>query len=279
MKKALILLIAVLISAIGFSQEQESKIKSYSISAQYNQEFVLDGYVRVREWEVEGDKMKLKDLNMTSYPALQLHFEKRFRKNQALAVEYDQYFMSGRTTFNRDVAYNGTIIDGRKGIDVSPTRYYRISAIYTGPIVDNPHFNLHYKAALVFDHITFYLDGEVTPSSTMNEVYEGFGRQALPYPVFGLQGKVGLSERSNFNFEVSGTYIPRFTSFYTESGNVDLQYSNFLADISYSRVVSHFELALGSKIRQMHLFQESTEDTNIISTLTAGPYIEIAYHF
>jgi len=263
----------------AFSQQADSKMSPYSIEVQYSHEFVLGGHVQVREWALQGDKMSLKDLGMTSYPALQFHVEKRLRKNRTFGLTYDYYFMRGTATFDRDITYNGTIINGRNGIDVSPTRYFRVSAIYTGVILSRPHLTLRYKGALVFDHITFYLDGEVNPSSPKDEVLEGFGRQAFPYPVFGLQGKIDFGHRNYINGELSGTYIPKFKSFYTEGGNVYLQYNNFEAGLSYSRTISDFDLALGARFRYMHLFQESNEDTNIITTVTAGPFIKIGYRF
>jgi hypothetical protein len=276
MKKILLICIAVFSFLSSYSQEPNNK---YSIGAQYNHEFVLGGYVRVREWDLPGDKMKLKDLGMTSYSAVQFHVEKRLRKNRSLTFVYDHYFMRGRATFDRDITYNGTIINGRNGIDVSPTRYYRLSAIYRGALLNREHLDLNYMGSLVFDHIVFYLDGEVTATSPKDEVYEGFGRQALPYPVVGLQGKADLGQMSTINFEVSGTYIPKFKSFYTEGGPMYLQYSTFQTDLSYSQFISIFEVSAGAKLRYMHLFQESEEDTNIISTLTAGPYLEVVYHF
>jgi hypothetical protein len=129
------------------------------------------------------------------------------------------------------------------------------------------------------DHITFYLDGEVDPASTKDEVLEGFGRQAFPYPVIGLKGAIGLNSKSSIHWETSGTYVPKFESFYTEGGNVYLQYSNVQADVSYSRAISNFNVSIGTKLRYMHLFQESLEDTNVITTLTMGPYVGAVYHF
>lgn len=240
---------------------------------------MLGGYVRVREWELRGDKMKLKDLGMTSYPAVQFHVERRLKKNRSLTFVYDHYFIRGSAKFDRDIIYNGTLINGRNGIDVSSTRYYRLSAIYRGPLLNKEQLDLKYVGALVFDHIVFYLDGEVNASSPGDGVYEGFGRQALPYPVVGLQGRVDLNGINSINFETSGTYIPQFKSFYTEGGHVNLQYSTFQADLNYSQFAFIFEISVGAKLRYMLLFQESEEHTNIISTLTAGPYFQVVYHF
>lgn len=107
MKKTPLICIAVFGFLSSYSQESNNK---YSIGVQYNHEFVLGGYVRVREWELPGDKMKLRDLGMTSYSAVQFHVEKRLRKNKSLTFVYDHYFMRGSATFDRNITYNGTII-------------------------------------------------------------------------------------------------------------------------------------------------------------------------
>lgn len=264
----------------GFCQQADiQEINRYSIGAQYIHEFVLGGDVQVREWELEGDKMSMKDLGVKNYPALQFHVARHWRNNINIAVTYDYYFVRGSATFDRDINYNGTIIDGRKGIDVSPTRYFRLSAIYTGALYSNRRFDLWYKAGLMLDHITFYLDGEVTPSSPKDEVFERFGRQAFPYPVLGLQGKIDLGHRNYFNAELLGSYVQKFKSFYTEGGNIYLQYSNFESGLSYSKTISDFEVSLGARFRYMHLFQESKEDTNRITTITCGPFIRLSYRF
>ena len=278
MKKLVLFIAATIITKEAFSQKLMDG-RSFSIGAQYNHEFVLDGFVRVREWELQGDKMKLKELGMKSYPALQLKVEKSLKKNRSISLVYDHFFMSGRSTFDRNIIYNGTIINARNGIDVSPTRYFRISATYSAPLFKRQNFSLLYTAGLVLDHITFYLDGQVDPSSKKDEVLEGFGRQAFPYPVIGLKGIAGLRSKGSIQWEASGTCVPKFESFYIEGGNVYLRYSNFQAGISYSRAISNFDVSVGTKLRYMHLFQESMEDTNIITTLTMGPYIGAVYHF
>src|SRR5688572_8552306 len=147
MRNAFLISIVLFGITSGFGQQRDlKKISRYSIGVQYTQEFVLGGYVQVREWELPGDKMNLKDLGMKSYPAVQFHVAKQWRNGSCITIAYDHYFMQGRSTFDRDITYNGTIINGRKGIDVSPTRYFRVSAFYTGSLADARRFKLWYKA-------------------------------------------------------------------------------------------------------------------------------------
>jgi hypothetical protein len=279
MKKIFLIHIALFSFFSVLSQEKQKELTGYSIGASYTQEFVLDGFVKVREWELEGDKMNLKDLGMSNYPAVQIFVEKKWNKNRSITLSYDHYFMRGSANFDRDIAYNGTLINGRKGIDVSPTRYYRLSANYSATLWKKKFVELQYSAGLVYDRCTFYLDGEVSESSTRNEVYEGFGKQALPYPVVGLKGIGRFGEGNTIIIEVGGTYIPRFKSFFNEGGPIYLQYSNFEADVNYTRSAKKFDASFGMKLRTMHLLQESEEDTNELKTVTAGPYVEIVYNF
>lgn len=279
MKKMMSVFMLTLCFTMGFGQHQKGKVSGYRIGAEYTQEFVLDGYVRVREWELQGDKLKLKDLGMTSYPVAKLYGEIWLKKNRSISLAYEHYFMTGTASFNRDIVYNGTIIDGRRGVDVSPTNYNRITFSYMGNLIDMPRFEMRYMVGVVVDHVKFYVDGEVVPTSPKSEVYEGFGRQAFPYPIVGLKAAHSLASFGKINLAVSGTYIPEFESFYTESGNVNLQYSNFQADLSYSRSINRFEVTGGARFRHMHLFQESREDTNVLNTLTIGPYAGLSYNF
>jgi hypothetical protein len=279
MKNCILIFLALAAVKISSAQSIVEKELRYSLTAQFTQEVVLDGYVRVREWELVGDKMRLRDLGMDTYSAVQIRVEKKLRKERRLEIIYDQYFMLGSATFNRDITYNGTIIDGRTGIDVSPTRYYRVSLVYDGPLITKRNFQFSGLGGLVFDHIVFYLDGKVTASSPKSEVYEGFGRQAFPYPFIGLSAVYNTSGRGSIFIETSGTYIPEFKSFYTEGGNIHLQYSNFLADVKYAYKLTKFGFCVGGKFRHMRLFQESREDTNDLTSLTAGPYVELTYGF
>lgn len=261
----------------GSSQSGEKRDASLSIGMHYTYEIVFDGYVHVREWELRGDKMSLNDLGVNGYPALNMFVSKKLSRNRSLLLSYDRYFMHGTSYFDRDIAYNGTLINARNGIDVSPTRYYRLTFKYTGNLDTYDPFDLQYVVGLVYDHVTFYMDGDVSEFSVRDEVYEQFGRQAFPYPFVGLKGTYHLNDVSEIDLSLSGTYIPEFKSFFTEGGPVYLQYGNFQADLSYVRHINQFNINIGAKTRYMHLLQRSEEDTNLLSTFTGGPYLGVVY--
>jgi len=57
MKQILLFTLCLLQVVVTLAQGQEVRRSSYALALQYHQEFVLDGYIRVREWNWEGDKM------------------------------------------------------------------------------------------------------------------------------------------------------------------------------------------------------------------------------
>ena len=80
MKLHIFIVLAVLLARTANAQSVVVFLPKYRVSAQYTQEFVLDGYVRVREWELVGDKMALRDLGMNTYSALQIRAGKELRE-------------------------------------------------------------------------------------------------------------------------------------------------------------------------------------------------------
>ncbi len=213
---------------------------NWYIGVAYSQEIVVNGYVRVREFDLEGDKMTFKELGMSSYPAVKLQLGKQLSLNRKILFSYENFYLNGHSVFNRNIAYNGTIINARNGISVSPTRYFRLRGDYAWKPFIFRKFSMQIVTGLVYDHITFYLDGTVAENSPRSEVYESFGKQALPYPVGGMLLKFPFSEKAWIQLEAEGTYIPKFKSFFNEGGTMSLQYSTLLSDAAYIRKWKHW---------------------------------------
>jgi hypothetical protein len=268
----------VLFTHIAFSQVEMDDL-GLEIKVSFRQELNLGGYIQVRENELPGSKLELEDLNIFSYPSLQLQLTKRLKENQQIVVSYNRIYLKGKSTINQDLAFNGTLIDARQGVDVSPTRYYRLTAYYSGLLKERGNLKWNYLGGFVYDFLDFYLDGKVSPKSSRFEVFEGFYRQALPYPVIGSTFEQKFTHHRKVEMLLLGTYVPRFTSFYVEGGKMDLQYSTFETNLTFSQQVKYWNIGLCLNYRFMKLFQESREDTNLIESSTLSPGISIAYVF
>jgi hypothetical protein len=277
----MIRLFAFLFVALIFqtAQSQSSTDLGLEFQFAYSQAIPLGGYVQVREDELIGDHMAFKSLNMASYPSIQLQLKKHLGENQALVIHYNRIYFKGESTFQQDLAYNGTLIDGRSGIDVSPSKYYRLHVSYSGLLYQNKGFKLNYLGGIVYDVCTFYLDGKISKSSSRYEVYEGFYRQALPYPVFGLSWQQEIKENLNLSALAFGTYIPRFASFYQEGGTIDLRYNTFESRIQLTKNWNQLAVGFLLNYRYMFLLQESLEDTNELETNSLSPGLVFQYQF
>jgi len=249
------------------------------LQAQYNQEYILNGYVQVRELDVAGDKLNLRSLGMNHYPVLQLLIEKKLKRNGRVTLVYDNFIVTGNSKLNNSIAFNGTLIDAEKGVDVSPTRYFRLTAYYQNYFWKNSTIEFKYLLGVTYDHATFYVDGIVLPESPRNEVYESFGKQALPYPGGGINVLYTPDKNNSFQIDISGTYIPKFKSFFNEGGPMYLHYSTFLSDFQYKRNINFCFIGMGIKYRYMHLFQESDEDTNDLKYQVGSVFITVGKDF
>ena len=173
MKNFLLLILLVIFSLKAYSQTPVHN-PVFSAGVSYSQQFVAGGFVQVREWDLNGDKMKLKELGMHSYPSLMIYVEKKVSNRSALRISYEKYFMNGKSEINRNIAYNGTLIDGSRGIDISPTEYYCLRLNYKGNLFEKEQSELYYQIGIIYDFINFFLDGVVAEGSPRSEVYEQF---------------------------------------------------------------------------------------------------------
>ncbi len=272
-------IVITILCMTGISAQPLHNDGNWNISAFYRSEWLTNGYIKVRELDIEGDKVQLQDVGMKNYPALQLQLERTFRNDGRLSLTYENYFIKGNAILDHNIEYNGTIINGSTGIDVAQTRFYRLGAHYHGNLYSEKEFRIQYIAGIVFDHTTFYLDGQVEPGSPRQEVYEKFGKQALPYPEAGISARYIYKKMNEFNLDVSGTYIPKFKNFYQEGGNMYLRYSTFLADLNYTHRFQSWEFTGGFQMRSTHLFGESIEDTNDLKMSIAAPYVGVGFNF
>jgi hypothetical protein len=244
-------------------------------SVTYSREFLVDGYVQVREWDMEGDKLDFKSLGIDNYSSIEIRLDKNFRRNNRATLAVQHLFLTGSGAISDDIAYNGTMINGRPGLDVSKSRYDRFVFTYHEPLQHWQGFTLELHGGLLYERINFYVDGEVLASSPRSEVYENFGRQAFPYPYIGLNTIHRLSTYDVLALSVSGTHIPSFKSFFKEGGNMYLKYKAFMAEASYSRSARQWRFSLGARMRYMHLVQDSIEDTNDIQHCVIGPFVQM----
>jgi hypothetical protein len=123
------LLLVLSIFCIQKANSQASKL-GLKLSFSYGHEKLIGGYVKVREFNLEGTRVNFNDFDQRNYPNLEFSLDKSFKNNQGISVQYKRFYMRGSATLNQDIEYNGTIIDGRKGIDISPSSYYRFKTYY-----------------------------------------------------------------------------------------------------------------------------------------------------
>ena len=277
--KRLLWLLAGLVLFFKSYPQSETQNVYYKICASYSHEFVIDGFVRVRERDLTGDEMNFKELNINNIRSITVFLEKGFSNNGNLSLRFKRNLLRGNSYKDKVIAYNGTLIDWKTGIDVSPTQFYSIQFTYSKDLMSLNKTQIRYHAGIVYDYINFYLDGKVAETSLRNEVYENFGKQALLYPVLGISSEINLTPIDHINLIATGSYIPKFKSFFKEGGNIYIQYKSLESKVCYDKEISKFNISVGAVLNYFYLWQESQEDTNEINILKVGPVLNVNYKF
>ena len=275
-----ILSFALLFSITLAAQEtEENQAKKFrlQLGLNYDHAFTLHGFVRVREFELQGDKLEWEQLGMNNYALPGMNLEAQFGKGHILRLQYERLYFFGGRKFNRNIEYNGTIIDASKGIDLSPSTYKRLSLEYRYRIKEKDKVELWGIGGFIYDYFTIYLNASVSPLSERNEVYEAFDRQAFPFPYLGLRSIRNLNESSALSVMIRGSYIPSFESPYYEGGRVRLEYHTLIFNVDYQHEWKKFEFRAGTFYRSMYLLGESEEDSNEYSISSLGIGFGLSY--
>jgi len=280
LKEFLIFLVVIFYSQKNYAQGNDLQSPKFAVGLQSWYSFTHNGFVQVREDQYQGAHLSFQDdLKMKSWGNVSLYASDQIKKDIFLTFYLSWFYTSGKSTLPYAFYYNGTLIDGSRGLDISPTLYFRsrldLSHRFQWPEV----FEVRSKIGLIYDNMTFYVKGEVAPGSPRNEVYERFGSQALPFPYLGGEIDKRISVKSHLSLSVIGTHIPKFKSFFHEGGRVSIQYSMAETCLNYYYDLKNFQLGIGYKYSYLRHVEESVEDTNHFKISASGIAVSLAYKF
>ena len=130
MKKTILLLllstIILIQSSIAQKSEEPKKIEVL-VGAGYKHAFTLEGHIRVREFGLNGDLLEWEQLGMKDFMVPGIFASIEFNEKHLIQLNYDRIYFHSNKAIDRNIEFNGTIIDGSSGIDLSPSVYKRIS--------------------------------------------------------------------------------------------------------------------------------------------------------
>ena len=244
-------------------------------------------FVQVRENAVEGDRIGFSRLHVKSaiVPSLRLGWwvnDKSF-----LAVRVRDFVIRGLRTISDPVVFNGTTIAGGQTLRTNPL-WYSVGLFYgrRWTPASLPGWNFTGTAGVDFTSIDFRFNGGhavVMAPSVGTETKEGFLRQEVPLPVFGLAASRRMSSVLLAEGSIEGGWVNHLNSLRTEGGTIYL---------SQRQLEAHLRVRLSDEGRFRRLqpmaglfffaFRQSEyshEDTNVVSLKAYGPELGVSVLF
>jgi len=258
----------------------DSSSPKWSAELTYWNAFTFGGYVQVGELQYTGDKLYLsRDLGINRLMSPGIIISRRINNSSSLTFSTERFLFSGHHIVDRNIFYNGALIKGADGLSINQTWFYRIKLSFEKSFHSQANLYPTIIAGIIYDGLTFYVNGTLLPGYG-KEQHEDFVTQALPYPFVGARLNKPLSPRSSLAFEMSGTYIPLFRSFFNEGGPISLKYSTADCNLHYWLKQKGFKIGIGYLWRLIRLYEYSAEDDpNDFLLKASGIQLNIRYNF
>lgn len=268
----------VLLLLVGFNTFARPRIMA-SIGGLYG--FYNQGYVQVREWELEGDRLDLDDdLGIDAFYGLGFGLGLEVSQGHWIDLNHSEYRFEGNARFNQTFNFNGGVFAAGP-TDVSKTRYRRTSLTYSYVIDGDRNSSSLYSVGggLLLETLTFDIDGEFDPSSTRFEKYEGFSRQLVPVPMFEANWRQPWLDEYAYGFYGAAAWLPKTKTWYKEGGSIYFEQYNIDLKAEVLKFFKSSNVALGYYFKIFHQHQSSREDTNDFQLVNSNIYLEYRYFF
>jgi hypothetical protein len=242
---------------------------------------IPQGWVQVRENQIEGTRLKLRgDLGIDTSKSLTVGVARHLSLVSTLQLTVDATFLYGSTTLPGDVDFNGATLEGGTKLDTRPD-FLRVTALYERHLVNlKGGGHLAGQAGFTYVLLTFKLYGTLSPQTKGTETKEDFLTQELPVPILGFSLDQPLGERLSLVGSLTGGYLPLINSLRAEGGEVKLTQSH--ADVALGlRWLLTPALAVSGGYRFTYFVQReiSGEDDNNVRLRDKAFSLSLGYRF
>jgi len=268
------------ISVHGFAQKTSDNKVIVTLSADLNYALLYDGHVQVREKSFEGSYLKLKEnLGMDSWISVGGTIGMNFSKKNIFEFVYTRHYFEGTGNLSNPTWFNGALYAANSKADIHKTVYRGFEWIWKARIYNTPKTDFYFRTSIHYERLKFYVDAPVDENSPMSEIYEGFSRQQLPLPSFGIALNHEITQRWSLTAEVFASYLPTIRTWMQEGGTMYLAQSNVDARLNLLYHFRSLSICAGIWFKHYRVKEESREDENVFLLNGIGDKISVLMDF
>lgn len=237
---------------------------SIEVGADYAADF--DGYIKIREFKRQGERLELReDLGLSQWATFRFVAGWRFDKRHKLWAQFQWNRFRGHTVFDHDVYNDGTLYGAGTRVSFDGSMWWRAGVYYEFTFAAEETLQVSLAAGIQLDGIDIRLEPDKDPIGTKQEIHENFYAQQMPMPVLGLHLAWQPLPWLHVELFGRGIWVRDLPTWYFEGGRITHAQTTFDAGASLAAHVGQFELGVLCGLHAMTLNQESLEDHNVFS--------------
>ena len=231
---------------------------------------VPSGYVQVREFELKGTRLRLRDdLGVDTSEAVGLTTRYHLTARDAIRANFIYYFLDGTSHSDRARAWDGQAVG--PGRITTNLDFMRLTAAYERALFDiGDRGRVTGSGGLTYVHLNARLDRKA----------EDFYLQEFPVPLVGARFDYRLTDRLAATASLEGGALPRVDSLRTEGGTVYLEQRHADAGLGLTYALRH-NVSVGAGYSFTYFFQHenSHEDDNRIQLMDHAVRLHVDVRF
>lgn len=276
MKKLLCLLLLISIHARAQEVNDTPERKGYwTASVGYTYDFLVDGYVYVKEVNSAADSLSFnQDLNISHWHNASIKLKYTFKNDAGLTFSVERFFFTETHSVKKNLYYNELVINGNAGITLKDSRVYRGMLLFEKPVTRRSSpIRASLEAGLMYDYIHLKIKGQIINEGDSLNFKEDFNDQVIPAPVLGAKAEwfIGSGDRSVISLEAKGTYVNKWLEIY------HYEHTAVNVELGYRYNTRCFFVSPKLVFRHMHSREDESKHVFDISTL--GANMEVGFKF
>jgi hypothetical protein len=222
--------------------------------------FRREGYVKLRQFDTQGDRLDLReDLGVSTWYSASFEAAWRFDGWHALSSAFEWHGFRGENSIGREVTHEGATFAEGTQLSFDRTSWWRVQAWYILTPWTSEVASLRFHAGLLMDFADVYVVAEPGPIEGERDDHENFGTQAMPMPALGASFELTPLAGLRIAVQARGTWIDNMPTWH---GRTKHSQSTLDARAEVGYRVGPIEFGLAVQHHFQYLEQNNREDGN-----------------
>jgi hypothetical protein len=223
----------------------------WNLTPFFTYNILVDGHMNVNDPRFPADKISFtQDIGNTLWSNIGLTLNRTFKNNSAFSLTGEYFFISGANQSQRNIWFNGVLLNSSEEITIDHSRIIRMQAFYEKVLRNtHPSIRLTFLAGLIYDYHLMEITSGILNDTDPVLLHEDFNDQVIPYPQLGGRIEKELTSQHRIVFQAAGTYIPRMSRSDIKRKLETFQYYCFNSSFSYQFSKNNFSFGTGITYR------------------------------